>query len=546
MWKFVPCLVLAPVAAMAQYAGSMLSDSVSGAVTDAETGAPLWGRTVTIREIPLYARAGRARTYTADTDAHGLFKLDKVPPGHYSASVKGDDLASHAVPFDLIPGQNLTTLNFAVAISGTISGRVTDQSGKPVPGAAVLLITKTYQNGKPRYGQKVRAVTDSDGRYSLADSSTSGPYKVMVKAASGEIPAISIAPEDPAKRSKVLIPTYYPSALFADGAESVSLHSAQKLEGIDLKAAWGPQYCAEGIMKGEGQPGSLDFEINEPEVRQGGLQTDPAALPTHGKSASDGKFRICGLHTGEYRLVVSRGAAAGPPILYSSLPLVIDNRDTKNLEVDARRSETISGEVVWEKDAPAQRVDASIGINLVPLDRGPFPGTAQSSIPGQFALRTQARDEYAVLISGMPPGLYAKDVTYGGVSVLHSTLSLATPSGDGKLRVVVARDGGSVSARVTDWEGKAVPSATLWIVPSITGTAAELEAVLISGTADANGAYGSPTLPPGKYRVFATTIRLERTAENIERLTNVRFQGAEVEIGSSGGKQVILQPITVF
>ena len=544
MWRCAPVLLLTGILATAQAPAPFLNDSIGGTVTDAETATPLWGRTVTIREVPLNARAGRGRAYTADTDNHGQFKLINLPPGHYSASVKGDDLASHAVAFDLIPGQNLTTLDFALSVSGAISGTVRDQNGKPVAGAAVLLITRTYQNGKPRYGQKATALTDSEGRYSLADSSGGGPYKVMVRAASAEIPAISTVPEDPGKRRKVLIPAFYPNALFADGGESVSLHSAQQQD-VDLKTSWGTSYCAEGTMKAEGQPASLNFEVNEPEIRLGELVSG-SALPAHGKTGPDGRFRICDLHSGEYRLVVSMGATSGPPTVYSALPLVIDNRDALRLEVNALRSMTISGEVIWEQDAPAQSAGASIGINLIPLDHGPSQGTAQSSIPGQFTLRSQARDDYAVLISGMPPGLYAKDVTYGGVSVLHGTLSLGTPAGDGKLRVVVARDGGSVQVRVTDRDGKGLPSATVWIVPSITGTAAELEAVLISGTADANGAYSTPTLPPGKYRVFATMIRLERTAENIERLTNIRFQGPEVEIGSSGGKQVILQPISVF
>ena len=545
MRGIVPSLLFFASVAMAQGPPSVLSASVSGIVTDAATGAPLWARTVAIKEATLYVRPTRLRSYSADTDYRGNFRLADVPPGHYLATVKGDDLLPHSVPFDLIPGENLTTLDFAVTVSGTVSGVVRDQNDHPVAGAAVVLVTKTYQNGKPRYGQKASVATDSNGRYSFTDSPSGGPYKVMVRAASGEIPAISSAPEDPARRHKVLTPIFYPNARFADSADSVALRSAEKVEGTDFKVAFEPSYCAEGIMKGDGRPAALNFEISEQEVSQD-YNGNSGALPAHGKSAPDGRFRICDLHSGNYRLVVRMGESPSRPILYSALPLTIDNRDATNLDVDALRSMTVFGEVVWERDAPAQRIDARIAISLIPLDRGPSLGSAESSIPGRFVFGLQARDEYAVLVSGMPPGLYAKDITYGGFSVLHGTLSLGTPSGDGRLSVVVARDGGNISVRVTDREGKAVPSAAVWVVPSATGTAAELESALISGTADANGVYATPTLPPGKYRIFATTIRFERTAENIEKLTNIRFQGPEVEIGSSGGPQVTLQPITVF
>jgi hypothetical protein len=539
--KIASCLLFVASAAIAQAQPSLLPASISGVVTDAGTGAPLWARTVVIKD----ARQSRVRSSSADTDSNGYFHLAGLPPGHYLGNVKGDDLLPHSVPFDLIPGENLTTLDFAVTLAGTVSGVVTDQNNNPVEGAAVILVTKTYQNGKPRYGQKASAATDHSGRYSFTDSPAGGPYKVMVKAASGEIPSISSAPEDPAKRRRVLTPIFYPNARFADGAESVALHSAEKVEGTDFKVVFGPSYCAEGIMKGDGRPAALNFEISEQEVRQE-YNGNSRALPAHGKSTPDGRFRICDLHSGDYRLVVSMGPEPAPTLLYSVFPLTIDNRDATNLDLDALRSDMISGDVVWEHDAPAQKIDARIGISLIPLDRGPSLGSTESSIPGQFAFRLQARDEYAVLTSGMPPGIYTKDITYGGISVLHGTLSLGTPAGDGRLRVVLARDGGNISVRVTDREGRAVPSAAVWVVPSITGTAAELESTLISGTADAYGVYATPTLPPGKYRLFATTIRFERTAENIEKLTNIRFQGPEVEIGSSGGPQVILQPITVF
>lgn len=63
-------------------------------------------------ETLLYARAGRARIYTAETDARGHFILTNLPSGHYSANVTGDDLLPHSVPFDLRPGQNLHNTRF--------------------------------------------------------------------------------------------------------------------------------------------------------------------------------------------------------------------------------------------------------------------------------------------------------------------------------------------------------------------------------------------------------------------------------------------------
>jgi len=62
-------------------------------------------------------------------------------------------------------------------------------------------------------------------------------------------------------------------------------------------------------------------------------------------------------------------------------------------------------------------------------------------------------DEYAVQVNGVPAGAYIKDVTYDVHSVLREPLRLGTAVGEVSLRIVLARDGGSISAKVADKDG---------------------------------------------------------------------------------------------
>jgi hypothetical protein len=66
------------------------------------------------------------------------------------------------------------------ASAGTVSGRVTDQSGNPVAGVNVEVVYQTYNSGDlPYNGASIKetAVTDGDGRYSIStDSLPPGEY----------------------------------------------------------------------------------------------------------------------------------------------------------------------------------------------------------------------------------------------------------------------------------------------------------------------------------------------------------------------------------
>ena len=78
-----------------------------------------------------------------------------------------------------------------------------------------------------------------------------------------------------------------------------------------------------------------------------------------------------------------------------------------------------------------------------PVDDAYRYPTATSSVPGQFSFPGLVLDEYSMQTRGLPDGLYVKDLTYGGQSVLGKALRVGSAIGDAGLRVVVARDGGS-------------------------------------------------------------------------------------------------------
>ena len=112
-------------------------------------------------------------------------------------------------------------------------------------------------------------------------------------------------------------------------------------------------------------------------------------------------------------------------------------------------------------------------------------------------------------------------------------------------RRVLARDGGTIAARVADKDGKPVPDIKVVIVPAAVSTEASLPDVWALGETDQEGNYSYGPLRPGKYFVFATAARVDRWVENVNRVWNARPHLETVELGPNGHVHLTLTPVVI-
>lgn len=151
---------------------------ISGTVTDASTGTPLQGITVTVsdgRSLPVA---------TVSTDAAGTYTATGLPTASYTVGFDSDlagDYLAQSYPAQLPPatgspvsvkaGEVTAGINAALTPGGDISGTVTDATtGAPLAGAAISV----YDVG----GALVASTgTDASGDYTLSQL-PAGAYKV--------------------------------------------------------------------------------------------------------------------------------------------------------------------------------------------------------------------------------------------------------------------------------------------------------------------------------------------------------------------------------
>lgn len=137
--------------------------AIAGTVTD-QDGKPAEGAEVSVT-------IGH-ETYITTTDSHGKYTLIDLPEGMgYTVTASKDGYETGSVSdVDVTIGETASGKDMVITLnSGTITGQVTDDSGKPVEGAAVSVVD----------GNRIRtAITDEQGNYSIINVTSASGYIV--------------------------------------------------------------------------------------------------------------------------------------------------------------------------------------------------------------------------------------------------------------------------------------------------------------------------------------------------------------------------------
>ena len=163
--------------------------SIRGRVVDS-TGAPVSGAAVISKDSEYEEGyedfvdglvATRTTVRKAKTNADGLFEIKLLNPGRYKVQIEHMNFTTTAVKNLVVTeGKQTDAGQTTLKVGGTVSGRVTDQAGKPLSRGSVRLYNA---EGKVYPGR-----TDTEGRY-VIEHIPPGPYTLGAArtAASGDV-----------------------------------------------------------------------------------------------------------------------------------------------------------------------------------------------------------------------------------------------------------------------------------------------------------------------------------------------------------------------
>jgi hypothetical protein len=519
--------------------------TISGTVTAAGTGTPM-------KDATVFARRGAQDERSAVTDQSGHFMLRDVAPGNVRVAAFAADPSGRSGfgPGDsrmirLAPAQDLSGVDFKLTIYGQIWGKVVDQNKEPVVGITVFLVAREYSYGALRSVFAGAGTSDDEGQYRIQRVQPGRSYAVLAQKRWRTLAGLSDSPEEPALRLPSVYPTYHPNSRTVDGADLIVLRPGEIRENTDIQLVRGPSYCLDATLSGDSGGGrGVRFEIAETQPHSGRSGTGGfyTAAPG-GTSGPDGKVRICDLHPGDYELSVSQFNTAGFGLAdFASAVVTIGDRDVAGVRLAMHGKLPVAGEVAFAGGSPGQPLDGKLRLHLETIARTER-ADVQSDLPGEFTFQGGVvPDEYGLDISGTPAGTYVKDVTYGNHSILYGTLRVGAAMGNPSLRVTLARDGGTVTARVTDKDGNPVANCAVVVMPVTAPSEAVFAAMLKTGRTDQSGVWTSAAMEPGKYLALATNDNIDRSPECISRLWKARNRGEEIEVAANGAPSLTLSP----
>src|SRR5215471_9866244 len=180
------------------------------------------------------------------TDAQGRFVVTNVEAGSYRITVAANGYARQeygqrafgtpGTSFNVAAGQALKDIVIRMTPAGNVTGRISDDRGKPAVGAQVQLLRTSYSpNGQKQFQAAGTGKTNdhgeyrlywvTPGKYYLSAGATSGPTRPLEFGGTGDSP-------NGLQENYAL--TYYPGALDLKDAASIEVQAGVELSAIDF------------------------------------------------------------------------------------------------------------------------------------------------------------------------------------------------------------------------------------------------------------------------------------------------------------------------
>lgn len=455
--------------------------SIEGVVKDSVSGAPIPRAHVTLEP----------RQYSAIASAEGKFAIGGITPGQYKLSAQRPGFVTGHNEFRIALGAGETKADAEIALepTGGIAGRVTDEDGQPMDSAQVQV-----QNGP---GTTASRITDENGQFRMGGLAP-GRYRVRASPANVWSGRPEIRTDGTVEHHDVT--TYYPGVVAPEAAGSVVVRPGADTQGIDIRLMRVPFVRVSGKVTGI-PPGTQNAAVNA-STRDGG---DNAFIDP------DGSFEFWRLNPGRYALDAEWKAPNGERADTGRIEIEVGDANIDNIELHSVPPSDIAGHLEYEDDAVKELVRGYLPGPLAEL----FQTGAESysldqpqvAVDGTFRLdKLQSRRYWLGFAADK---FYVKSMRLGSTQIDGAFLDLSNGSGAADLTLVVSAATGVVTGTLHDDKGS---TAGTQVVLVEAGEETGFDARRV--TAGADGTYTIPNLPPGNYKLVATSEDNPTIADN--------------------------------
>ena len=495
---------------------------VSGSVVNSSGGALRGVRLSLVGADPSHFEPHAAVT---ETRADGTFVFETVRPGRYLleklkvgfvSGYFGDEQGRDAIVLQVRPGAEIANLRVsmeALAEAASVSGRVTDTNGVPIPRLSVQLLKDDFSpEGEQRRSlvNGASASTDTEGLFRLGGI-PAGTYYLSAK---------PITPYMQPVTSETWIGAYYGGTSQIEDARRISISAGENVQGLDLQLVRTPLVPVEGRLLGARSVTTL---------RINALNGDISSWQGSAKTADDGSFRLM-TPPGSYILSAFEEVSG-------KIVIAVPPGGITGVSVPVQPVRPLSGRVSTED---ARIAGISFSLQSAPpgatkKNSGILDSANTFSIPGVGAWT------YSLIPNDFPDGWYMESARLGSRDVLENGVDGASLSGKESLVVTVKRADNELAGTVFSNSQEPLAGATVTMIPD-SPRPRQLYLYQRVST-DPKGRFVFENLAPGAYRIHAWQS-LPRFAErNEEFIGPYRARGTRVEV-VNGRKQDVRLKVT--
>jgi hypothetical protein len=501
---------------------------LTGRVVTGDSGRPIKRARVLVSAAELPGGRGML------TDDEGVFDFTDLPAGRYTitASKNGYIQLSYGqrrplqagTPLQLLDGQQLRGIDFALPRGGVISGRVSDEAGEGMPGVAVQVMRYAYQQGNRQLVPAGQGQSDDRGVYRVWGLNPGDYYVSAVSrpdnlgggrgaAANGDFAGRSgrggrgggrgqgAAGTDD-QEQLMYAPTYYPGVGSAAEARPVTLGISQELVGIDFNL----QLVLTGHVSGhvENGDGSRTGQGTVNLTPQGGSRINTGSN-LGGRIGWDGQFSIANVPPGVYTLRARNNDRDTP--LYASQSLSVVSGDVANVAVILQKGGSLSGSIVFQPGSTAVPSDLTqvriVTQSTDPSDNvGPTPNSRVNK-DSTFTLDGVSVGEQLIRATGGGGmrGWNLKSVTIDGRDVTDTPIVVRSNQRINNVVVTFTDKVNEINGTVTDVQGNAVTEYTVLAFSTNASVWRANSRQIATARPDQTGMFKIRNLPAGDYYV---------------------------------------------
>ena len=520
-----------PVAAKSEIAG-IVRDSISGA------GIP----GVTVRTFLMGPAPVKLEVKADDA---GRFVFRDIPDGQYELSVHAEHFGSGVSRISVTnalrkvvsvkSGLIVPPVQFLLERGASISGFVMDIDKAPVSGAKVYaLILRPEKELRMRAVETgASAVSGKDGSFTLKDLPRGGYILGAIPPAEPPFTTLGTSGEN----QGVLTPAYHPSGSTTDSAVYVDVRPGEARTGANIVIRRSAAFTVVGTIRGLPSPGSIVSLTMMP--KPVGLHWVPNIERRMGHSRPDGTYIFENVPSGEYR--IGAWLRHDGQTFRATADISVSERNHNGPIIELERPFSLVGTVRLD-DSAEKLAGTELTFDIVPVDHiWPWPEGIRATTDKQGRIQFDGvhEGEYWLFPIRLPNGSYVEKIRYGVVPANSSVIRVLNSSA--MLEIGVNLNGGTISGRVLDSNGRVVPYSFVYIDGE--GAHGRWSA---SVRCAQDGTYRFDGIPKGEFYLFSfENIERRRLSGEDRLLKDLRSKATRTELAQSQRKTMDLTVIAV-